>query len=52
MLGLRGTKRKPQSVRLQMTLSISSCLFRFAACSFGWWLMAGADLLWEKSIAG
>jgi hypothetical protein len=22
------------------------------ACSFGWWLMAGADLFWEKSIAG
>jgi hypothetical protein len=23
-----------------------------AACSFGWWLMTGADLLWEKSTAG
>jgi hypothetical protein len=22
------------------------------SCSFGWWLMAGADLFWEKSIAG
>jgi hypothetical protein len=22
------------------------------ACSFGWWLMAGADLFWEKSTAG
>jgi hypothetical protein len=23
-----------------------------SACSFGWWLMAGAGLFWEKSIAG
>jgi hypothetical protein len=23
-----------------------------AACSFGWWLMAGANLFWEKSTAG
>jgi hypothetical protein len=23
-----------------------------AVCSFGWWLMAGADLFWEKSTAG
>jgi hypothetical protein len=23
-----------------------------SACSFGWWLMAGADLLGEKSTAG
>jgi hypothetical protein len=22
------------------------------ACSFGWWLMAGADLFWEKSTVG
>jgi hypothetical protein len=22
------------------------------ACSFSWWLMAGADLLWEKSTVG
>jgi hypothetical protein len=22
------------------------------ACSFGWWLMAGADLFREKSIVG
>jgi hypothetical protein len=22
------------------------------ACSFGWWLMAGTDLFWEKSTAG
>jgi hypothetical protein len=22
------------------------------ACSFGWWLMAGAGLFWEKSTAG
>jgi hypothetical protein len=22
------------------------------ACSVGWWLMAGAGLLWEKSTAG
>jgi hypothetical protein len=22
------------------------------ACSFGWWLMAGASLFWEKSTAG
>jgi hypothetical protein len=22
------------------------------ACSFGWWLMAGADLYWEKSTTG
>jgi hypothetical protein len=25
---------------------------KLTACSFGWWLMAGADLLWEKSTAG
>jgi hypothetical protein len=24
---------------------------RQTACSFGWWLMAGADLFWEKSTA-
>jgi hypothetical protein len=24
----------------------------FAACSFGWWLMAGADLFSEKRTAG
>jgi hypothetical protein len=24
----------------------------FSACSFGWWLMAGADLFWEKSTVG
>jgi hypothetical protein len=29
--------------------SVSSLL---TACSFGWWLMAGADLFWEKSTAG
>jgi hypothetical protein len=23
-----------------------------AACSVGWWLMAGADLFWEKSTVG
>jgi hypothetical protein len=23
-----------------------------SACSFGWWLMAGADLLWEKGTVG
>jgi hypothetical protein len=23
-----------------------------SACSFGWWLMAGAGLFWEKSIVG
>jgi hypothetical protein len=22
------------------------------ACSFGWWLMAGAGLFWEKSTTG
>jgi hypothetical protein len=22
------------------------------ACSFGWWLIAGADLFWEKSCPG
>jgi hypothetical protein len=25
---------------------------QLAACSFGWWLMAGAGLFWEKSTAG
>jgi hypothetical protein len=25
---------------------------RLTACSFGWWLMAGAGLFWEKSTAG
>jgi hypothetical protein len=24
----------------------------FTACSFGWWLMAGAGLFWEKSTVG
>jgi hypothetical protein len=23
-----------------------------SACSFGWWLIVGADLFWEKSTAG
>jgi hypothetical protein len=26
--------------------------FEFLACSFGWWLMTGVDLFWEKSTAG
>jgi hypothetical protein len=26
--------------------------YQIAACSFGWWLMAGVDLLWEKSTVG
>jgi hypothetical protein len=25
---------------------------QLAACSVGWWLMAGAGLFWEKSTAG
>jgi hypothetical protein len=29
-----------------------SLLVRFSACSVGWWLMAGAGLLREKSTAG
>jgi hypothetical protein len=27
-------------------------LHRHAACSFGWWLMAGAGLFCEKSTVG
>jgi hypothetical protein len=30
----------------------TSLLCSRAACSFGWWLMAGADLFWDKSTAG
>jgi hypothetical protein len=29
-----------------------SSLLPVSACSFGWWLMAGADLFCEKSTAG
>jgi hypothetical protein len=29
-----------------------SSLLPVSACSFGWWLMAGADLFGEKSTAG
>jgi hypothetical protein len=28
------------------------CDFNLAACSFGWWLMAGAGLFSEKSTIG
>jgi hypothetical protein len=27
------------------------CIIGYTACSFGWWLMAGAGLFWEKSTA-
>jgi hypothetical protein len=30
----------------------SSNQIELPACSFGWWLMAGAGLFWEKSTAG
>jgi hypothetical protein len=31
---------------------MASMAVNLPACSFGWWLMANADLFWEKSTAG
>jgi hypothetical protein len=36
----------------EWSLVLTSTHFELTACSFGWWLMAGADLFWEKSTAG
>jgi hypothetical protein len=37
---------------LQTGLFFVAASNNFAACSFGWWLMAGADLFSEKRTAG
>jgi hypothetical protein len=42
----------PPTANLYLPKDFSQTTTNPTACSFGWWLMAGADLFWEKSTAG